>query len=167
MIHSKNTHIRKHTYTHFHNHTLTRTPHIAHLLPVALLGTCMHARYTHTWAHMGTHGRQLRTHAHTRPPQQVNDGLLLDEKLADYQAAFAAADADGSGDISADELAVVLQRLGWPRASDTDALLALMKRCARLRCVCACVHIGMSVKVHARVRSSSHEAIADRPFRRW
>lgn len=52
---------------------------------------------------------------------QVDDGLLLDEKLADYRAAFDAADSDSSGDISAAELASVLQRLGWPRSTEADA----------------------------------------------
>jgi hypothetical protein len=40
----------------------------------------------------------------------VNDGLLLDEKLSDYQAAFAAVDTDSSGDISAEELQAALDR---------------------------------------------------------
>uniref|UniRef100_A0A383VMX6 EF-hand domain-containing protein n=1 Tax=Tetradesmus obliquus TaxID=3088 RepID=A0A383VMX6_TETOB len=44
----------------------------------------------------------------------VNDGLLLDEKLSDYQAAFAAVDRDRSGELTADELSIALERLGWP-----------------------------------------------------
>lgn len=40
--------------------------------------------------------------------------MLLDEKLADYQAAFTAVDTDSSGDVSAQELAQVMDRLGWP-----------------------------------------------------
>ncbi|KAF6250441.1 hypothetical protein COO60DRAFT_1573792 [Scenedesmus sp. NREL 46B-D3] len=43
----------------------------------------------------------------------VNDGLLLDEKLADYQAAFAAVDRDRNGELTADELSIALERLGW------------------------------------------------------
>jgi len=58
--------------------------------------------------------------------QLVADGLLLDEKLADYKAAFDAVDTDGSGDINADELRVLLTRLGWDPNTNTETVLNLM-----------------------------------------
>ena len=57
---------------------------------------------------------------------QVADGLLLDEKLADYKAAFDAVDMDGSGDINADELRLLLTRLGWDAITNTETVLNLM-----------------------------------------
>eukprot|EP00882_Tetradesmus_deserticola_P001051 GHRQ01001137.1.p1 GENE.GHRQ01001137.1~~GHRQ01001137.1.p1 ORF type:complete len:367 (+),score=143.31 GHRQ01001137.1:108-1208(+) len=59
----------------------------------------------------------------------VNDGLLLDEKLADYQAAFAAVDRDRSGELTADELSIALERLGWPdERCSLDKVAELMAR---------------------------------------
>lgn len=59
----------------------------------------------------------------------MNDGLLLAEKLSDYQAAFAAVDTDQSGDISAEELALALSRLGWPEEEcSLDKVTELMGR---------------------------------------
>lgn len=54
------------------------------------------------------------------------DGVLLDGQLTEYESAFKAADAGGSGTISATELADLLRALGRPLKY--DALVELMAR---------------------------------------
>lgn len=58
----------------------------------------------------------------------VADGLLLDEKLADYKAAFDAVDTDGSGDINADELLELLKRMGWDASTNISTVLSMMQK---------------------------------------
>lgn len=54
------------------------------------------------------------------------DGILLDNKLSDYKAAFDAADVDDSGALSADELRGLLEVLGFKHTMDN--VVAIMQK---------------------------------------
>eukprot|EP00877_Chromochloris_zofingiensis_P011145 jgi/Chrzof1/6284/Cz18g00050.t1 len=56
----------------------------------------------------------------------VADGILLDNKLSDYKAAFDAADVDDSGALSADELRGLLEVLGFKHTMDN--VVAIMQK---------------------------------------